>query len=117
MIYELFLTDIEYGRTALLETTARIFTAGIISYLLVSKTIYFEFRIPSSSLSFLISAQPTGFNIGASYEFIAGLGMLILALPLGWRDYSIRPIAHDYFTVVLDKPKFIQEPGVLLFTI
>ncbi|KAJ5598593.1 hypothetical protein N7537_008677 [Penicillium hordei] len=120
VIYVQFLADIEIEqeRTTLLETTARTFTAAIISHLPVPKTIYFEFRIPSSSsLSSLISASPNGFNIGASHEFEAGSGTFIRALPQGSRDYSFRPFAHHYFTVVLDKPTFIREPGVLFFTL
>lgn len=120
VIYVQFLADIEIGqeRTTLLETTARTFTAAIISSLPVSKTIYFEFRIPSSSsLSSLMSAPPSGFDIGASHEFEAGSGTFIRALPQGSRDYSFRPFAHHYFTVVLDKPTFTQEPSVLFFTL
>lgn len=120
VIYVQFLADIEIKqeRSNLLETTARTFTAAIISYLPVSKTIYFEFRIPtSSSLSSLISAPPNGFDIGASHEFQAGSGTFIRALPQGSRDYSFRPFSYYYFTVVLDKPTFIHEPGVLFFTL
>ncbi|OQE26076.1 hypothetical protein PENFLA_c007G04539 [Penicillium flavigenum] len=117
VIYVQFLADIEQERTALLETTARIFNACIMSHLPVTKTIYFEFRIPGSSLSSLISPPPNGFDIGACHEFEAGLGTLIRALPQGSRDYSFRPYAHHYFTAVLDKPTFVQEPGVLFFTI
>ncbi|KAJ5201177.1 hypothetical protein N7449_005980 [Penicillium cf. viridicatum] len=120
VIYVQFLADIEIEqeRTTLLETTARTFTAAIISHLPVPKTVYFEFRIPSSSsLSSLISAPPNGFDIGASHEFEAGLETFIRALPQGSCNYSFRPFAHHYFTVVLDKPTFIQEPGVLFFTL
>ncbi|CAI7659481.1 unnamed protein product [Penicillium palitans] len=120
VIYVQFLADIEIEqeRTTLLETTACTFTAAIISYLPVSKTVYFEFRIPASpSLSSLISAPPNGFDIGASHEFEAGSGTFIRALPQGSRDYSFRPFAHHYFTVVLDKPTFTQEPSVLFFTL
>ncbi|KAB8217947.1 hypothetical protein BDV33DRAFT_193140 [Aspergillus novoparasiticus] len=108
--------DLQYEKTALLETTARTFTAGIVSHLLASKTIYFEFRIPgSSSLSCLLSAPPNGFDVGASHEFEAGTTMR--ALPQINRDLSIRPLPHHFFTVVLDKPSFIQEPGVLFYTL
>ncbi|KAB8276108.1 hypothetical protein BDV30DRAFT_235947 [Aspergillus minisclerotigenes] len=116
VIYVQFLADIEQDKTALLETTARTFTAGIISHLPASKTIYFEFWIPgSSSLSSLVSAPPNGFDVGASHEFEPGTTMR--ALPLINRDFSIRPLPHHFFTVVLDKPSFIQEPGVLLYTL
>ncbi|KAJ6186194.1 hypothetical protein N7519_007495 [Penicillium mononematosum] len=118
VIYVQFLAGIEEERTAVLETTARTFTAGLMSHLPVSKTMYFEFRIPDSSfLSSLISSPPNGFDIGAAHEFEPGSGTFIRALPQGSRDYSFRPYAHHYFTVVLDKPSFIQEPGVLFFTI
>ncbi|CAP80281.1 hypothetical protein E8E15_007562 [Penicillium rubens] len=118
VIYVQFLAHIEQERTAVLETTARTFTAGIMSHLPLPKSMYFEFRIPDSdSLSSLISSPPNGFDIGASHEFEAGSGTFIRALPQGSRDYSFRPYAHHYFTVVLDKPSFIQEPGVLFFTI
>jgi hypothetical protein len=116
VIYVQFLAGIEQEKTALLETTARIFTAGIISHLLASKTIYFEFRIPSSSsLSSLISAVPNGFDIGASHEFETG--SVMRALPQLSRDLSIRPLPHHFFTVVLDNPAFIQEPSVLFYTL
>ncbi|KAJ5516534.1 hypothetical protein N7527_008094 [Penicillium freii] len=113
VIYVQFLAAIEQEKTAFLETTARAFTAGIISHLPASKTIYFEFRIPSISLSSLISAPPNGFEVGASHEFEPG--SVIRALPLINRDVSIRPIPHTFFTVVLDKPAFIQEPSVLFY--
>ncbi|KAJ5603247.1 hypothetical protein N7537_006203 [Penicillium hordei] len=113
VIYVQFLAAIEQEKTALLEITARRFAAGIISHLPVSKTIYFEFRIPGTSLSSLISAAPNGFEVGASHEFEAG--SVMRALPQINRDVSIRPIPHDFFTVVLDKPAFIQEPSVLFY--
>jgi hypothetical protein len=113
VIYLQFLADIEQERTVLLETAARTFTAGIISHLPASKTTYFEFRIPGSSLSSLISAAPNGFDVGASHEFEPGLVMR--ALPQCERDFSNRPMPHHFFTVVLDKPAFIQEPSVLFY--
>ncbi|KAJ6080521.1 hypothetical protein N7467_010274 [Penicillium canescens] len=115
VIYVQFLANIEQEKTALLETTACTFTAGIISCLPASKTIYFEFRIPGSSLSSLISAAPNGFDVGASYEFEAG--SVMRALPQISRDVSIGPLPHHFFTVVLDKPAFIQEPSVLFYTL
>ncbi|CAG8895609.1 unnamed protein product [Penicillium egyptiacum] len=115
VIYVQFLAAIEQEKTALLETTARIFAAGIISHLPASKTIYFEFRIPGTSLSSLISAAPNGFEVGASHEFEAG--SVMRALPQISRDVSISPIPHHFFTVVLDKPAFIQEPSVLFYTL
>jgi hypothetical protein len=105
VIYLQFLADIEQGKTVLLETAARTFTAGIISRLTASKTTYFELRFPGSSLSSLISAAPNGFDVGASHEFE----------PFGLRDSSNRPTPHHFFTVVLDKPAFIQEPSVLFY--
>jgi hypothetical protein len=113
VIYVQFLAAIEQEKTSLLETTARTFAAGIISHLPASKTIYFEFRIPGTSLSSLISPAPNGFEVGASHEFEAG--SIMRALPQINRDVSIRPIPHDFFTVVLDKPVFIQEPSVLFY--
>ncbi|KAJ5090323.1 hypothetical protein N7532_009007 [Penicillium argentinense] len=115
VIYVPFLADINHDQTVLLETTARTFTTGIISHL-PSKTIYFEFRIPGSSLSSLISAPPNGLDIGASHEFGAGSGTFIRVLPQSLRDFSFRPISHHYFTVVLDKPAFIQEPNIVIET-
>ncbi|KAE8415525.1 hypothetical protein BDV36DRAFT_285315 [Aspergillus pseudocaelatus] len=116
VIYVQFLADIEQEKTTLLETAARTFTAGIISHLPTTKMIYFEFRIPSSSsLSSLLSAPPNGFDVGASHEFEAGT--IMRALPQINRDCSITPLPHHFFTVVLDKPSFIQEPGVLFYTL
>ncbi|KAJ5940939.1 hypothetical protein N7516_001107 [Penicillium verrucosum] len=113
VIYAQFLADIEQEKSVLLEITARTFAAGIISHLPASKTIYFEFRIPSPSLSSLISAAPNGFEVGASHEFEPG--SVIRALPQINRDISMRPIPHTFFTVVLDKPALIQEPSVLFY--
>ncbi|OKO99163.1 hypothetical protein PENSUB_8550 [Penicillium subrubescens] len=110
-----FLANIEQEKTTLLEATARTFTAGIVSCLPVSKTFYFEFRIPGSSLSSLISAAPNGFDVGASHEFEAGSVMRIQ--PQIDRDVYARPLPYNYFTVVLDKPAFIQKPSVLFYTL
>lgn len=116
VIYVQFLAGIEEGKTALLETTARTFAAGIISQLPAAKTIYLQFRVPgSSSLSSLVSAAPNGFDVGALHEF--EMGTVIRALPQLSRDFSIRPLPHHFFTVVLDKPAFIQEPSVLFYTL
>lgn len=116
VIYVQFLADTDQEKTALLEITARTFTAGIISHLPAPKTIYFEFRIPgSSSLSSLMSAAPNGFDVGASHEFETG--SVMRALPQMCRDFSIRPLPHHFFTVVLDKPALIQEPSVLFYTL
>ncbi|KAJ5980825.1 hypothetical protein N7481_008123 [Penicillium waksmanii] len=121
VIYVPFLADIEQERTTFLEATARKFTASIILNLsifkpTVSKTVRFEFRIPdSSSLSYFLSAPPDGFDIGACHEFDTAPGqeMRIRALPMGQRDFCFRPFPHQYFTVILDKPSFTQEPSVL----
>lgn len=125
VIYVPFLADIEQERTTFLEATARKFTASIILNLsifkpTVSKTVRFEFRIPdSSSLSYFLSAPPDGFDIGACHEFDTAPGpeMRIRALPMGQRDFCFRPFPHHYFTVILDKPSFTQEPSVLFFTL
>lgn len=125
VIYVPFLADIEQETTTFLEATTRKFTASIILHLsifktTVSKTVRFEFRIPdSSSLSYFLSAPPDGFDIGASHEFetAPGLEMRIRALPMGQRDFCFRPFPHHYFTVILDKPSFTQEPSVVFFTL
>ncbi|KAJ5519320.1 hypothetical protein N7453_001742 [Penicillium expansum] len=113
VIYVQFLANVDQEKSTLLETTARTFTAGVISCLPASKTIYLEFRIPGFSLSSLISAPPNGFDVGASHEFEAG--SVMRALPQIRRDVSVPPLPHHFFTVVLDKPAFIQEPSVLFY--
>jgi hypothetical protein len=115
VIYVQFLANIEQEKTTLLESTARTFSAGVVSCLPTSKRVYFEFRIPGSSLSSLISAAPNGFDVGASHEFEAGLVMRIP--PQIDRDVFVRPLPCHFFTVVLDKPAFIQEPSVLFYTL
>lgn len=115
VIYVKFLAHIEQEKTAaLLETTARTFTAGIISCLAASKTVYFEFRIPGSSLSSLISAPPNGFDVGALHEYDSSV-MRVQPSICG-ELYSPPPPPY-FFTVVLDKPAIIQEPSVLLYTL
>ena len=115
VIYVQFLANIEQEKTTLLETTARTFTASIVSCLPASKTVYFEFRVPGSSLSSLISAAPNGFDVGASHEFKAV--SVIRIPPQIDREVSVRPLPYHFFTVVLDKPAFIQEPSVLFYTL
>ncbi|OJJ00270.1 hypothetical protein ASPVEDRAFT_70519 [Aspergillus versicolor CBS 583.65] len=114
VIYVKFLAHIEGGKTALLETTARTFTAGIISCLAASKTVYFEFRIPGPSLSSLISAAPDGFDVGALHEYD---GSITRVQPLIGRELYTRPLRPHFFTVVLDKPAIIQEPSLLFYTL
>jgi hypothetical protein len=116
VVYVQFLANLGQEKTALLHTTAHAFTIGIISKLSASKTVYFEFRIPSSSsLSSLISAAPNGFDVGAAHEFEAGSIMRVQ--PHMSRDLFLRPLPYHFFTVVLDKPNFIEEPGMLFFTL
>ncbi|BCS22505.1 uncharacterized protein APUU_30730S [Aspergillus puulaauensis] len=115
VVYVKFLAHIEQEKTAaLLETTARTFTAGIISCLPASKTVYFEFRIPGSSLSSLLSAAPNGFDVGALHEYD---GSVMRVQPRIGREVYTRPLSAHFFTVVLDKPAVIQEPSVLFYTL
>lgn len=114
VIYVKFLAHIEREKTVLLETTARIFTASIISCLAATKTVYFEFRIPGPSLSSLISAAPDGFNVGALHDYD---GSVTRVQPLIRRELDTKPLRPHFFTVVLDKPAIIQEPSVLFYTL
>lgn len=38
-------------------------------------------------------------------------------MPYGNGDHAYEPIAHRSFAVVLDRPSFVTEPGVLFFTV
>lgn len=119
VIYLSFLADIaenNHTMPTLLETTARTFTAGIVSHLPDSKTVYFEFRIPeSSSLSSLLSAPSNDFHVGAIHRPEQNEQIRILPQSFGERTSPLAP--HHFFTVVIDKPGFIQEPSVIFYTL
>lgn len=117
VIYLSFLADIaENNMLTLLETAARTFTAGSVSHLPDSKTVYFEFRIPESpSLSSPISAPSNGFHVGAIHGLEQNERMRIL--PQSFGERASPPAPHHFFTVVIDKPGFIQEPSVIFYTL
>lgn len=114
VVYVPFLAGIQ--DSSLLETTARTFTAAIISQLGFNKSIRLQFKIPSSSsLSYLLS-QRNEFPVGALHTLDAGTRQE-RTLPFGIGDYAYEPIPHKFFAVVLDRPSFVTQPGVLFFTV
>lgn len=98
---------------ALLESTARTFTAAILSQLATNKTVCFKFQVSESSLSSLLTLS-NDFPVGALQRLKPG-SQLERLLPLHCNDYPHSPEPHKLFAVVLDKPAFVQEPGVLFF--
>lgn len=97
-----------------LETTARTFTAGIISYLASEKTVCFDFRVSDSlsCIAFLSNEVP----VGALHSLDHG-SRRERVLPLNNSDSWRGPMPFKFFAVVLDKPEFITEPGVLFLTV
>ncbi|KAJ5681141.1 hypothetical protein N7536_012280 [Penicillium majusculum] len=114
VVYVPFLADIQ--DFSLLETTARTFTAAIISQLGFNKSIRLQFKTPSSSSLSCLLSQRNEFPVGALHNFDAGTRQE-RTLPFGNRDYAYELIAHRFFAVVLDRPSFVTEPGVLFFTV
>ncbi|CAG8903148.1 unnamed protein product [Penicillium egyptiacum] len=112
VIYVQFLADIL--DPALLETTARLFTAHVISKLGSNKTVRFDFKIPGLSLSSILSF-PNDLPVGALHSPEDGSERQRI-LPLRRHDIGILPdTTCEQFAVVLDKPAFVTEPGVLFF--
>lgn len=115
-VYVPFLANIQ--DPVLVETTARIFTAALISRLPGNKTVRFEFRVPpTSSLSSILSSHSNELQPGALHNFEDGPRRERVA-PLSRSDVTTFPgEAYKDFFIVIDKPVFIQEPGVLLLIV
>lgn len=99
---------------SLLETTARTFTAAVISRLPGDKTVRFEFKVPpTSSLWSIASSHASTLKPGALHTFDDG-SRRERVLPLSRSD--VTPSSREHyksFFVVVDKPAFVEEPGVL----
>jgi hypothetical protein len=111
VIYVQFLAEIP--DPALLEITGRLFTAHVLSMLESKKTVRFDFKISGASLSSILSS-PTNITVGALHSSEDGSERRIT--PLRKHDIGILPnTICEQFAVVLDKPAFVTEPGVLFF--
>jgi hypothetical protein len=111
MIYVQFLADIL--DPALLEIIGRIFTAHVLSMLASKKTVRFDFKLSSASLSSILSF-PTDITVGALHSSEDRSERRIT--PLRKHDIGILPnTICEQFAVVLDKPAFVTELGVLFF--
>lgn len=88
-VYVPFLANLQ--DPSLVETTARIFTAAIISHLPGNKTVHFEFRVPpTSSLSSIPSTHSNELQPGALHNFEDGSRRERVA-PLSRSDVSTSP--------------------------
>lgn len=91
-------------------------TAGTVFQLAASKTVHLEFRVPGSSLLSPLSAPPDGFPVSILQHHNVPRGSIrVQILPLVRGDYFFPLLAHKYLTVVLDRPGFALELGVLYF--
>ncbi|KAJ5100503.1 hypothetical protein N7456_006555 [Penicillium angulare] len=109
VIFVQFLADIQ--DPDLLETTGRLFTAHVLSMLDSNKTVQFDFRISGASLSYILPF-PKNITVGALYSSEDGSKRRVL--PLQPHDIGKLPCETcEEFSVVLDRPEFITEPGVL----
>lgn len=100
---------------SLLETTARIFTAYFLmelKSLKKTKRIKFEFRIPGPNMSSVLEF-PHSFPVGV-FQDVEGSTEKQRVVPVDRTEipWRFKP-TWDKFLVVLDKPAFITEPGVL----
>jgi hypothetical protein len=97
----------------LLEITGRLFTAHVLSMLDSEKTVRFDFRTSGASLSSILPF-PKNITVGALYSSETGSKCRIA--PLQLHDVGELPsVICEEFAVVLDRPAFITEPGVLFF--
>lgn len=101
--------------TSLLETTARIFTTRFLMELKSvkkRKKIKFQFRIPGPNLSSVLEF-PHSFPVGV-FQDVGGNAEKQRVVPVYRTEIPWRSKPRwDKFAVVLDKPAFITEPGVL----
>ncbi|KAJ5834451.1 hypothetical protein N7447_000477 [Penicillium robsamsonii] len=142
IIHALFLGSIrDIAGSTLLESTARLFTASIVSRLPANKTITFKFFIPKSptwaairpaqsEVIEVLSSQPTHeenredpFLIGALHTFYAGNEQSPITCrmtPQRSDAYLSRTENQSWtpyrlFTVVLDRAKFVSEAGIYFY--
>lgn len=142
IVHAAFLSHIrDEGGSSILEDTARLFTASIVSNLPVNKTVTLKFFIPSSnSWSAIKPAQndvlgilskqneqerrENTYSIGALHNITKDDSQPLAAkrfTPQGpdWYIRNSRGVSDDslfrMFAVVLDRAKFISEAGVYFF--
>jgi hypothetical protein len=141
LVHALFLSSIrDTAGSSLLESTARLFTASIVSHLPANKTLTLKFFIPKSpSWSAVRPAQTevlevqslqtqggnreNPFPIGALHTFPAGDEQSPTArriTPQEPEQYFIAAQGTSrtifrLFTVVLDRAKFVSEAGVFFY--
>ncbi|RJE24129.1 hypothetical protein PHISCL_03564 [Aspergillus sclerotialis] len=102
-VYIPFLANLQ--DSVIIETTARIFTAAIISRLSGNKTVHFEFRVHhTSSLSSILSSHSNEPQPGALHSFEDGSRRERVP-PLSRSDVTTFPgEAYKDFCIILDKP-------------
>jgi hypothetical protein len=112
VIHVPFLAD-NTDNLSLLERTAHIFTTHILAKI-GSARIRLEFQISGSSLASVLSnPNPNDLPIGALYNTKDGSKQKRL-VPLQHSNVGIVPnYACEQFAVILDRPAFITEPGIL----
>jgi len=142
IIHAAFLSHIrDAAGSSILESTARNFTASMVSNLPANKTLTFKFFVPkSNSWSAIRSAQnevleilsqqneqvnqENPFSIGAIHNITTGDSQPLAAkrfTPQGPGQYIQSPQGQcdnsgfRIFTVVLDRAKFISEAGVYFY--
>lgn len=126
IVYVPFLGNIQ-NPADLLETTARLFTASIVAHISAIKTVRFEFRVPdSSSVSSILPEHPQSlqvpqFTSGALQNLDHMKSQRERVLPLDPKDrvYDKQRLLDPckLFAVVLDRPSFITEPGVMFLQV
>lgn len=142
IVHTLFLSSIrDTAEPSLLESTARLFTASIVSHLPANKTLTLKFFIPKSptwaairraqtEVIEVLSTQSTQeeiredpFPIGALHTFYAGdeqspiTHRMTPQLSDAYFVPTEKPprIPYRLFTVVLDRAKFVSEAGVYFY--
>lgn len=126
IVYVPFLGNIQ-NPADLLETTARLFTASIVANLPAIKTVRFEFCVPdSTSVSSILPKHPQPlqvpqFTSGALQNLNLMQSQRVRVLPLDHKDqvYDKQRLLDPcrLFAVVLDRPSFITEPGVMFLQV
>ncbi|KAL2174428.1 uncharacterized protein P884DRAFT_314762 [Thermothelomyces heterothallicus CBS 202.75] len=114
LVYPTFLAGIpDSCRAASLKTTAEVFTAALVEELGRSITIYLEFRLPThgADLSSLISEHRA--QLAASDGNGGTRGRVHSCTRYAQDPSDTRTEPYPTFLVVLDKPDFLQNQGVL----
>lgn len=103
-----------------LESTARAFTSAIVLHLPQGKTIHFEFHKPQdTTLSSIIAFHRTQtskrpeMSVGALHNIQAQLTRVYPCTRNERRPFFPDIERYKTFAVVLDKPNFVDEAGVL----